>query len=214
MNIAAEEGNLETVKSLAEHRADVNFGGRYNTTPLYSALICHKWEIAKYLVQKGACIDIIDCFGWKRLLEYIDDTDEKGIDFLKWLVSNHAIVRSKHGWGPLHHAVAKGNLELVKWMVEEYKKVGKEDVNFAAISVKDMDGCKHIGGTPLHIAAMHGYCEIGEFLIEKGHAYVGYKDEEGKTPMIIAKENNHLGFAQMLINHGAKDEDPSSCLVM
>lgn len=67
---------------------------------------------------------------------------------------------------------------------------------------KDADG-----EYPLHIAARHGYLEIGKALIEgKIPAYnVGVENNDGKTPIMIARKHNHLGFVQMLIAHGAID---------
>ncbi|MFZ5954376.1 MAG: ankyrin repeat domain-containing protein [Candidatus Dependentiae bacterium] len=53
---AAEKGNLEAVKILASHGADINLSidGYY---PLLSAAMGDKSEVAHYLIDKGAIID-------------------------------------------------------------------------------------------------------------------------------------------------------------
>lgn len=70
---------------------------------------------------------------------------------------------------PLHIAVRKGHLGIVKYLVD----CG------ASISVQDSTG-----KTPLHYAAMNGKTEIAQYLIEN-HANVNAQDSFGRTPISL-----------------------------
>jgi ankyrin repeat protein len=55
------------------------------------------------------------------------------------------------------------------------------------------------GLTPLHLAAQNGNREICELILDSIQ-YKMPKDQNGKTPVILALENQHFGLSLRLIN--------------
>ena len=83
---------------------------------------------------------------------------------------------------PPHHAVAKGHIEVVKFLISK-------NVNASA--------AKNDGVTPLHVAAAFGEKDIAEILI-KAKADVNAKDKKGRTPAAIAQEKGYSALAALL----------------
>jgi hypothetical protein len=95
------------------------------------------------------------------------------------------------GETPLIIACNDGHLEVAKMLVK-----------------KGADKDKATGGdTPLSIVCYHGYTfkghlEIAKMLVEEG-ADKNKADNNGKTPLFIACQNDHLEFAKLLVDKGA-----------
>ena len=81
-----------------------------------------------------------------------------------------------HGYTPLHEAVASGNAEIVKFLLELTDNVG---VNCRANS----------GYTPLHLAASRGHGECVRELLSHG-ADINCLDEYGKTPKELSSKSS------------------------
>ncbi|EAY07708.1 hypothetical protein TVAG_117890 [Trichomonas vaginalis G3] len=90
----------------------------------------------------------------------------------------------------LHVASEKGNLNLVKSLIE--CDCDKE--------AKDNDGY-----TPLICASWNGHLEVVKYLISNG-ADKEAKDNDGWTPLIWASSNGHLEVVKYLISIGADKE--------
>ena len=95
---------------------------------------------------------------------------------------------SKWQMDTLHIKCSQGDIEAVKWHLDEG----------ADVNAKDKEGM-----TPLHCAASSDYKEIIELLIAKG-ADVNAKTKSGRTPLDRAISNNHPETADLLRKHGAK----------
>jgi Ankyrin repeats (3 copies) len=85
----------------------------------------------------------------------------------------------KYGQRELHRAAAKGNLKLVKWLVEK-----KADIN-----AKD-----HYGHTALHEAADYGALKVVRFLVEN-NADVNAVDIFGNTALQKAMNRYEHGYS-------------------
>lgn len=88
---------------------------------------------------------------------------------------------------PLKLAIIKGNLDIVKLLIEKG----------ANINVK-----YDLYNTPLHIAMINGNLEIVKLLIEKG-ADVNAKNETNDTPLHIAMIKGNHDIVKLLIEKGA-----------
>jgi ankyrin repeat protein len=60
---ACNQGNLDIVKILIEHNADMNALGYQNNTPLHEAALNTKFDCCKYLLEMGANKSIRNQFG-------------------------------------------------------------------------------------------------------------------------------------------------------
>jgi len=89
---------------------------------------------------------------------------------------------------PLMQAIAKGDLDLVKKLVDEG----------ASIDVELFNGMK-----PIHEAAADGKIDIVQYLLESG-ADVNSKMVNDITPIFIAVESQNLDVAKLLLSKGAK----------
>ena len=122
---------------------------------------------------------------------------------LVWAVQNaddrsvHEILRQAHVFpdkvtfveqSPLCSAAAKGNLGIVKALIED----GRADINFKGF----------LGGTPLWNAAGSGCTEIVKYLLMQKHVDVNAEDVEGFTPLSEAISDNRFDAVVALI------EDP------
>jgi ankyrin repeat protein len=113
------------------------------------------------------------------------------LDVTKVFLKKGADVKAanKDGNTPLHWAVRYGQLDVVKYLVEEKGA----DVNAAN---KD-------GNTPLHWAVRYGKWDIVKYLVEEKGADVNAANNDGNTPLHWAAEKGKLDVVKLLIEHGA-----------
>ena len=93
-----------------------------------------------------------------------------------------------HGERALHVAVQKGNLEMVRLLVQAGADPGKAD---------------HFGWTPLMLAADGGFLPIVQFLHTKG-AELNGGEQHGVTSLMWALAGNHIDTVKYLIRNGAE----------
>lgn len=106
------------------------------------------------------------------------------------LLALWAVTECQCGWGAnrkLRAAAAKGDVDLVKKLLDEGADVNSADV---------------FHQTALHLAALHGQKAVAELLIERG-ADVNARDDSGATPLNYARSNGQREVAALLGRHGA-----------
>lgn len=141
---------------------------------------------------------------------------EKGVD------TNIANL-SKGRSTPLHIAILKRNLEIVKCLVKEGSaEVEKQDgqqhtpltiafqnkqYEIALWLIEEgevrIDGMGNNGYSALHDAAEHGRLDIARCLIEKRHANINAKNNDGVTPLKLATTYRHHEVVKYLLQQGA-----------
>ena len=89
---------------------------------------------------------------------------------------------------PLHEAVKRGNIDMVKRLIEEGANVDARDEN---------------NDTPLFIAVGHSHKDIAELLILKG-ANVNAVTKYGITPLFWADVEEHKDVMELLIGEGGR----------
>jgi ankyrin repeat protein len=87
------------------------------------------------------------------------------------------------GWAPLHLAVLAGKVGAAKLLLDKGADVNATD--------------RHEKLTPLHYAAWAGDTELVKVLLES-KADRGAKDEQGRTPLVLATERKHTAVVKLL----------------
>merc|ERR1711871_787217 len=89
---------------------------------------------------------------------------------------------NKYGWTPLHIAVEKGHLEIVKVLIASGGSVNKAD---NVVNV-------------LFVASWNGHLEIVKVLIASG-VLVNNVNNNGWTPLYFASLKGHLEIVKVLL---------------
>ncbi|HCE59278.1 MAG TPA: hypothetical protein DEQ74_00355, partial [Wolbachia sp.] len=174
LSYAVRSNNKEIVKFLVEKgNADINLGMHIDK-PLFVAVIHGNKELAEYLISKGADVNARINVHVSRPLFTSVATDGQNYD--------------TYGETLLHEVARRGNLDMVKFLVEE----AHAETNVLA------DGWL---GTPLHSAAAHGHIEVVKYLIEKG-SDINFLTN-GYTPLHSAVLRNQLDTVKYLMEAGA-----------
>jgi ankyrin repeat protein len=134
------------------------------------------------------------------------------------------------GKTPLHDAVSKGQLTVVRFLLDNGAQVnarskspfpGWTALHFAATSGNkamiellvasgaDVNAVSDQNGTALHIAARNGYQAVAQALLASG-ADVNAKDAAGATPLSAAVSGGHEGLIQLLLKNKADVNSQSS----
>lgn len=222
---AVQNNNLPRLKELVQKGANVsnvyNYRVQYNNWayndyycyPIHLACDSGYYEIAQYLIEKGADVNSVNSGGMTpisgnrypdiiRLL--IDNGAEAGNlllgdipltpDVVRMLITKGADVNAKNDDGitPLHLA---DTIDIARLFIE----------NGADINAKDKDG-----QTPLLYALINEDQDIALFLIENG-AEINTIGLYGYSPLLLAVQNDFQDITRLLIEKGAdiniKDDD-------
>ena len=99
-------------------------------------------------------------------------------------------VKDNGGWTPLHFASYQDHVEIVRLLCD----LGA-DVEARTIS----------GKRPLHLAAIDGHITVVKELIKERNADVNARDDERRTALGLARQQNKTDVAAFLISHGGID---------
>ncbi|KAM3356058.1 hypothetical protein P3S68_022772 [Capsicum galapagoense] len=87
----------------------------------------------------------------------------------------------------LHYAAAMDRVDLMEILCLGYADI-------------DLNSTDSQGRTPLHIAAIHGYVEVLQFLVSVG-SDPDILDSQGWTPLHFAAHQGHVESVDFLLNH-------------
>lgn len=108
---------------------------------------------------------------------------------LVYLLNN---LKEAKGKLPLHFAVARGNMEIVRYLIET---VGVEH------SAKDKEG-----NSPYLTAVEHGHLDLVRYFIEELNYSSNEVKEGGSSPLHLAANHNHVDLINFLIVKGSDIE--------
>ena len=190
LNQAVQRGKLDIVKQLLNNGVDINLKEESGIIPLsngntalHVAAFANEKEIAKFLIKKGAEVNIRNKFASVTPLHW---ASMNGFDeMVDILIQNGANVNIKtiqnglENETPLHWAtMLSADFKVIKTLVK----------NGADVNARDM-----IGQTPLH-NSLSGGVDLHKLLISLG-ADKNIKDETGETALDYAKE---YGFPEIV----------------
>jgi uncharacterized protein len=212
---AIKGGDLPQVERLVdEHPGLLQSQLPGEISPALLAMYYHEPEIARFLAQRGAPLDIFAASGCgkidqvRRLVEAepglanavaADGFQPLGLaaffgqtEIVRLLLELGAAVdspsRNPMHVMPLHSAAANRHLEICRLLLEHEAPVN-------ATQADDF--------TPLHEAAQNGQLELVRLLLEYG-ASVNARKSDGQTPLALAEEYGHPEVAKLLKVHGAE----------
>ncbi len=137
----------------------------------------------------------------KTLFEAIQKNNERQVQQLLKKKTD-VDVYDQNGWSPLHWAVYKGNLNIVKLLIAYKANIHIRPKKAFMLFI---DGNFYYGNeksTPLHIASNMGHTKIVVLLVQKG-ADLNAKDKYNITPLHGACYGGHTKTAKVLIQKGA-----------
>src|SRR5215813_7209889 len=169
---AGRQGCVECVKILAEAGADLDLGDPDNVSPLLMATLNGRWDVAKYLINKGANVNKWDWWGQSPLYAAVDlntlphggRPDRPSLDE----TTSFDIITL------LLEKGANPNLQLK--LLPPYRSLGAD---------RGVDGMLTIGTTPLLRAAKAMDPTAIELLLKHG-ANPALPNQRGMIPLVAA----------------------------
>ncbi len=172
--VAACHGNFDAVKSiLADHPDLINSRSSLDESPLGAAAHVGNREIAEYLVEHGAEVDLAAAtmLGDIETVESILQTD-----------ATAAAGVGAHGIPVIFHAVAGGSVEMVTLLLDY------------GASVEAIAGPN---SATLNIAAARGHTEMVTWLLDHG-ASAAVTDFQSKTALERAEEAGYTKIVELI----------------
>lgn len=112
---ASRKGDLAAVKELVERGALLETTTPYGQTPLYLAAMNGREEVVRFLLDKGANVDVRDTFYKEPILSFVLGRKHYGVARL--LLSKGTASAD----GTLPVVAGAGNAELLQFFLEKYK---------------------------------------------------------------------------------------------
>ena len=183
---AAGNGNLKKLRKLMKspQNFDINSKDEMDeeTTALHKASSVGHLEVIKFLIEKGALVNVKEEGGMTPLMS------TSKVEVMKCLIENGADidVKSDQEFNLLHYATMSDERETVKFLLENGANVNEK-------SYQETNS--------LCIAVMKGHLHIVKLLLENG-ANVNEKYFDGMTALQFAIQNGHLDMVKHLIENG------------
>ena len=193
LHLAVQSGDLECVKWIFSKNKDL-LETRNATlqTPLFCAVAANHLHIAKFLLEQGARLEVVDNDG-KTLIDCAFDHEED--EMVEWLMAHAPQLLKKEGknrYQAVTHAIRKGKIALAEKMLE---KGASFDIRIPANQTLMLD------------VAEKGFCECIVWLIRKGLS-VNILNSSGCTPILAAIFEGKVAAVICLLKHGAKTTSP------
>lgn len=219
LHYASYFGQLEIVKILLSMEYKIESIDNDGNTPLILASEAGRDDVVKFLISQGANIETQNDDGWRPLHQ---SASNGHLEISKILIENKADinVKNKDGETPLHRAIIEGHKKIVELLTDKECLINDKDNNdwtplhlavtggyteIVDILIKRKVGVNargENGSTPLHYAVL-GHKNIVELLLN-ANADVNIRNLDGDTPLDLAVDNDFGEIAELLRNHGAK----------
>lgn len=189
---AAEQGQLEILKSCLEKGVDINTTNRQGRTAIVNASLNKHYECVSFLINAGADINKQDQTCFNPFLLSCLNNDLTLLRIVLPAKPNLDLLTRFGGVG-ITPASEKGHVEIVRELLE------KTDIN--------VNHTNFVGSTPLLEAIVlndggEKQQQIVKLLLDHG-ANPHMTDKYGKKPLELAHEKGYSEIAELLIAAGA-----------
>jgi ankyrin repeat protein len=226
-------GNLDIVKVLLAAKPDLDWQDpMMGATALMQALApfrfylpnqppspSGRWDIARLLVEAGANVNVMTKWGVTALKLVAEENSPRSMAMVQALLAAHADVNGgwvgggttglpprleplspsynrADGYTALGLAASTGSVEVVQALLDANAQ--------RAANPSSVVNAKQPGGnTPLTIASAKGRSDV-VLLLLAAKADVSAADDNGKTALMLALENDRAEAAKLLTSAGAK----------
>lgn len=163
---AAKNGDLKTVKAiLSQNPEKLNALDEGKYTPLHWACMRAHWDVAQYLIEQGADLNIQGGDGGSPLQWA---THHDNVEIVKLMIDKGAKLNVQNQWGmtELHTAIWRGNIHVVDYLLDQ----GSNPL------IKTNEGW-----TAMHYAFRSGHDDVIELLRNRGLS-LRVQDNNGRYP--------------------------------
>lgn len=202
----ASAGNLKLAEKLLNNGLDLNTKDNRGWTPLFHASSTHMVPMIRFLISRGAAVDVRDQEGFspvqvalnRVLRDYHDRKEEYQNDTVFELIKNGVDVKGMT-W-IFAFAVKCHRSDVVRNLLDQ-----GFDYNEPVPNVRlDYQQFEFKNKNLLNLAVEMNDRKITALLIDAG-ADVNQKDKWGWTPLTLAKANGYSEIAELLAQNGAKE---------
>jgi hypothetical protein len=163
---AAKKGDLQTVKTiLAQDPSKLNATDESNYTALHWACMRAHWDVAKFLIDKGADLNVVGGDGGTQINWAVHHDN---VEIIKLMVEKGAKLNIRNQWGmtELHTAIWRGCIRVVEYLLDH----GSDP------TIKTNEGW-----TAMHYAYRSGHDNVIDLLKRKGVS-LKVQDNTGRFP--------------------------------
>ncbi|XP_065075127.1 uncharacterized protein LOC135698908 [Ochlerotatus camptorhynchus] len=218
LHLAAESGDLDTVKRIIALSADINALSNFGKTPLFIAASEGHVKIVEHLIGQMANVNTLNI---KNVAPLHCAIINKHNAVVKVLIAHSADVHAPDSLGstPLHLA-AESDLDIVKLLIDMsvdvnavnglkrtalHLAVFKKKPVIAELLIEnsaDPNLADKDGWTPLHFAAYVGSLEAITLLVEQS-IDINARTSDNETPLHLAASSGYRDIVEILIRKSA-----------
>ncbi|XP_076006071.1 histone-lysine N-methyltransferase EHMT2 isoform X2 [Genypterus blacodes] len=211
LHAAAQRGLLEVCYILVQAGAQVEAQDKDMRTPLLEAIINNHVEVARYLIQNGACVYHVE-EGYTGLHHAAKLGNHDIVNMLLETGQVDVNAQDSGGWTPIIWAAEHKHVDVIKSLLNRGAAVTIQDkeqnvclhwaayagnVDIAELVLNAGSSLASVnmhGDTPLHIAAREGYLECVTLFLSRG-ADIDIVNREGDTPLSLARADTPVWVA-------------------
>ncbi|XP_062609752.1 ankyrin repeat and SOCS box protein 8-like isoform X2 [Saccostrea cucullata] len=191
LHIACLHSNIEVIRLLLNHDADVNVKDSTNRTPLHYATLANRSDVVNLCIENGADVNHQTSSGKTALMYAVQ---EKNLAIVQAIVDAGADVSLKD---------VKGGTALEICLLSGGRTANTDIVKALLQAGSDPNAENLYKATPLMLAAGTGQLEVINLLLDAG-ADINHEDNKGKTAFNICCEHTRMPKAgRLLISRGA-----------
>jgi len=167
-------------------------------TPLIEAVIRGFVEIAQYLLDRGADVNLPDSEQRTPLVFAATNNQSRCVELLLRYHADTSLV-TRNDWTPLYIAISKGYTDIALTLINTPTNTTSTTSN---LPTSQLTKRTTVGGTVLMVACARGQCDIASALIEAG-AEINVQDNQLWTALMKAADKGHVEVVNLLLRSGA-----------